>query len=188
MRRLLIAAVLLAALASTSPAGAHGDEGEIEVVNTVPQGDGDAVTYTVELTYANDADPVDGATVTATLRGPGGAQPPVDLPGVGDGWYAGTVHFPGPGQWRVTFATGDPEATAQVTYRVPEPPPPSTTTVPPATTTTTPPAASDVEDAQLVADEGGDDGPPAGMVIGLVVAGLLLVGTAVVVVLRRRPA
>ena len=98
---------------------------------------------------------------------------------------AGTVRFPGPGRWRVSFATADPEAAVQVTYGVPEPTPATTTTGPPATT---PPATTEVEDAQLVADEGGDDGPPAGMVIGLVVAGLLLVGAAVVLVLRRRPA
>ncbi len=187
MRRLLAAAVLLLAFGSAAPARAHGEEGHLEVVNAVPNGDGSAVTYTVELTYANDGDIVNGAAVTATVHQQGGgAQPPVDLAGAGAGWYSGRIQFPGPGQWRVTFATADPEATVEASYQVPEPPPSTTSTVP-APTTTAPPT-TEVEDAALLADGSGgtDDGPPTGMVVGgLVAAGALLAGTGVVLVRRR---
>jgi YtkA-like len=187
MHRFLAAAVILAALGSAAPASAHGDEGHLEVVNAVPNADGSAVTYTVELTYANDGDIVDGAAVTATVRQQGGgARPPVDLAGAGSGWYAGTIAFPGPGPWRVTFATAEPEATVEASYQVPEPTPSTTTTV----ATTTPPPTTEDEEAALLADDGGstDDGPPTGMVVGLTVAGALLIGTAVFLVIRRRPA
>ena len=95
----------------------------------MPTSAGDEVTYTVELTYANDGDPVDGAIVSATVRGPGGPREPIALASIGEGWYAGPVLFPGPGRWTVAFAAIEPAATIEATYEVPATPP--TTTIPP---------------------------------------------------------
>jgi hypothetical protein len=185
---LLGLAVVLAVALPATAAGAHGDEGRLEVVSQVPSPDGQTVTFTVELTYANDGDPVEGATVTATLRTPGGSPPaPVVLTPAGPGSYTGEVLFPGPGQWRVRIASTDPAAEVEATYRAPEAPPPTTpsTTLPPADTpATTAPAATG---ATLADDGDGGGGPPAALVLGLVVAGAALVAGGVLAVLRRRP-
>ena len=181
VRRLLFCSVLLAVTAvGAGPALAHGDEGTLEVIDAVPTSAGDEVTYTLELTYANDGDPVDGAIVSATVRGPGGPREPIALASIGEGWYAGPVLFPGPGRWTVAFAAIEPAATVEATYEVPATPP--TTTIPP--TTTTEPTAGDPD---LAADEVDiDDGPPAGLIIGAVVTGAALITAAVVLILRRR--
>lgn len=181
VRRLLFCSLLVAvATLGTDPALAHGDEGALEVVDAVPTSAGDEVTYTLELTYANDGDPVDGAIVSATVRGPGGPREPIALASIGEGWYAGPVLFPGPGRWTVAFAAIEPAATIEATYEVPATPP--TTTMP--LTTTTEPTADDPEPAVNEVDI--DDGPPAGLIIGAVVAGAALVAAAVVLILRRR--
>lgn len=183
MRRLLVLLVLGAVVLSTAtPAMAHGEDGTLEVVDAVPTVAGDEVTYTVELTYANDGDTVDGAIVSATVRGPGGPQEPLAAASIGEGWYAVPIRFPGPGRWTVTFSSAEPVATVEVSYEVPATPP-STTTAPPATTTTTPPES----DPTIVDDDTDlDDGPPAGLIVGAVLAGAALVAVVVVLVLRRR--
>ena len=183
VRRLLFCSLLVAVAAlGTGPALAHGDEGALEVVDAVPTSAGDEVTYTVELTYANDGDPVDGAIVSATVRGPGGPQEPLAAASIGEGWYAVPIRFPGPGRWTVTFAAVEPAATLEVTYEVPATPP-STTTAPPATTTTAPAES----DPTIVDDDTDlDDGPPAGLIVGAVLAGAALIAVVVVLVLRRR--
>ena len=183
VHRLLALLVLGAVtLLGATPAGAHGDDGTLEVLDAVPTPAGDEVTYTVELTYANDGDPVDGAIVSATVRGPGGPQEPLAAASIGEGWYAVPIRFPGPGRWTVTFAAVEPAATLEVTYEVPATPP-STTTAPPATTTTAPAES----DPTIVDDDTDlDDGPPAGLIVGAVLAGAALVGAAVILFLRRR--
>ena len=180
VRRLLFCSLLVAVAAlGTGPALAHGDEGALEVVDAVPTSAGDEVTYTLELTYANDGDPVDGAIVSATVRGPGGPREPIALASIGEGWYAGPVLFPGPGRWTVAFAAIEPAATVEATYEVPAAPPP--TTVAPTTTTVAEPVDADVASVNDV-----DEGPPAGLVIGAVLAGVALVAVIVILVLRRR--
>ncbi len=186
VRRLLLSVPLvLIVLAGTDagPALAHGDEGTLEVVDAVPSAAGDQVTYTLELTYANDGEPVDGARVSATVRGPGaGPQQPVALASIGGGWYAGAVTFPGPGRFTVAFAALEPAATLEAVHEVDASPPSTTTTAP--TTTTPPPEV----DPALVADDNDiDKGPPAGLIVGAVVAGAVLVATVIVLILRRRP-
>jgi hypothetical protein len=186
VRRLLLTvlALTLVGLAGSDRALAHGEDGVLEVVNAVPTPAGDVVAYTVELTYANDGDLVEGAVVTATARRPGsGAEAPVTLPSIGDGWYAANVTFPGPGRWTVTFTATDPAATVDAEFEVVDTPVTTTTTAP--TGTGAPPTTAGPE---LVADEEdvGDDGPPAGLVLGAVVAGAALVAAIAVLVLRRR--
>lgn len=187
VRRLLLCLLALGSvpLLSATPAGAHGDDGTLEVLDAVPTPAGDAVTYTVELTYANDGDPVEGASVSATVRRPGaGPQEPIALASIGEGWYAGRVTFPGPGRWTVAFAAVEPAATVEATYLVTATPPPTTTptTSAPATTTTAPEVG-----ASLAADDSDlDEGPPAGLIVGVVLAGAALVVVVIILILRRR--
>ncbi len=132
VRRLLVLLVLGAvALLGVAPALAHGEDGTLEVIDAVPTAAGNEVTYTLELTYANDGDPVDGAVVSATVRQPGaGPQDPIALASIGEGGYAGPVTFPGPGRWTVAFAAIEPAAEIEVTYQVPAGPSPATTAAP----------------------------------------------------------
>jgi len=185
VRRLLpsvpLVLIVLAGI-DAGPALAHGDEGTLEVVDAVPSATGDEVTYTLELTYANDGEPVDGARVSATVRGPGaGPQQPVALASIGGGWYAGAVTFPGPGRFTVAFAALEPAATLEAVHEVDASPPSTTTTAP---TTTAPP---EVDPALVADDDDIDEGPPAGLIVGAVVASAVLVATVVVLILRRRP-
>ena len=129
----------LTLLGAADPAAAHGDEVVLEVVEATPSDEGSAVTYRVALTYENDGDGINGATVTATAFLAGGdPAAPQALTGTGtDGLYEGTIAFSAPGRWRVQFDAADPEAQASATYRVPAPAPPTTSAAP---ATTLPPA------------------------------------------------
>ena len=62
----------LALLGTAGPAAAHGDEVVLEVVEATPSDEGSAVTYRLALTYENDGDGINGATVTATALLAGG--------------------------------------------------------------------------------------------------------------------
>ena len=183
VRRLLFCSVLLAVIAmGTGPARAHGDEGALEVIDAVPTTAGDEVTYTVELTYANDGDPVDGAIVSATVRGPGGPRGPVALASIGEGWYAGPVLFPGPGRWTVAFAAIEPAATVEATYEVPATPPTTTAPAPTTAPTTIPAVDSDL----AASDADIDEGPPVGLIVGAALAAAALVAVVIILLLRRR--
>jgi hypothetical protein len=186
-RALLLTVVALVAM--TQPAAAHGETGELEVVEATPDDTGSSVTYRVRLTFTNDGDPVGGATVTATASTVGQAPlPPVSLDAGPDGVYAGTVTFPAPGEWSVRFASADPEAGLTVSYTIEPPPPP--TTAPPPSTSEPGPVTSTATDPDLVEETatGGDDGPPAGLVVGLVVTGVLAVAAGITLFVRRRKA
>ena len=183
VRRLLVCLLALGpvALLGAAPATAHGDEGVLEVIDTVPNAAGDEVTYTVELTYENDGDPVDAGSVSATARQAGaGPQEPIAFASIGEGWYAGTVVFPGPGRWTVAFDAVEPVAAIEVTHQVSATPPPTTTAAP--TTTTAPDVGPTLEPAE----EDIDEGPPAGLIVGAVLAGAFLVAIVIILILRRR--
>lgn len=180
MKRLLAGLGLLVVLAVPSPAGAHGDEGELEVIDAFPTPAGNEVTYTVELTYANDGDLVDGATVTARLSQPGaGPQPPVELIAAGAGRYASTIPFPGPGRWTITFAATEPRAQVRTTYEVPAEP--TTTTGPPATVA---PSTTAPGEATLADGDSTDDAPTA-LFVGLGVTGALVLVIGGFLLVRR---
>jgi hypothetical protein len=184
MRRLLALAVLALARVPQA-AAAHGDEGELEVVQATPDDTGSAVTYQVRLTYANDGDPVGGATVTATASTVGEApQPPITMDAGADGVYQATVTFPAPGEWSVRFESADPEAGLTVSYVIEEPPPP--TTAAPAPTTSGPTATSTPAEPQVTDEDTGGSGPPTGLVVGLVVTGVLAVAAGTALFVQRR--
>jgi hypothetical protein len=182
-RLLLLVAVALVAMAQ--PASAHGDEGLLEIVSETPDDTGSAVTYRVSLVYVSDGDPVPGATITAVAVFADQPQEPVTLDPAGDpGVYEGTVSFPSVGPWTVRFASDDPDARLQTTFRV-EAPSPATTAAPP--TSESGPVTSTATDPDLV-DESGDssDGPPVGLVVGLVATGVLVLVAGMVFVVQRR--
>lgn len=124
---LAAAAVLGLSLAvATGPAGAHGGDGQMELVSAV-RGDGDAVDLTVRLTYVEDGHGVPDATVTAVV----GDAAAVPLAAAGDeGDYAGTVDAAPGATIRVTSV--EPVVTLDVAA------PDATTTTTAATTTTDP--------------------------------------------------
>lgn len=171
MRRLALALLLVVAFAA--PAAAHGDTGLLEVVEATP-GDDLSVRYVVLLRYANDGDPVDGATLTVTASGPDGGAVSAPMAGIGDGRYEATVAFPSPGVWGVRIATGEPAAVVERTETVGAP----TTTVP----TTTSSTSTTVAAPAGTSDDDGGGGPmkPAS-IVALAVAAL-----AIVFVLRRQ--
>jgi hypothetical protein len=181
---LALAVTAAAVLLPAHAAMAHGDEGALEVVEATPSDVGSTVTYRVSLTYANDGDPVDGATVTATavLQGQP-PEPPITMTGANGGIYEATVAFPSAGAWNVQFAADDPVATAQVSFTVEAPP---TTTEAPAASTVPPTSAVAPDDATLADDEGDSDGPPLFLFVGLAVAAAMLLSAGVALFIRRR--
>jgi hypothetical protein len=158
-------------------AGAHGQAGEITVLDASPAGPL-AVTVEVGIVFGNDGDPAEGATVTATLTGPGGAEVgPVPLPAVRGARYGSTIEVPAPGPWTVAVASTDPAGTASAAVEVPTAPATTTTMT---TTTTTAPAPGTT--AATVAPAG-EDGPNRGLIV---LATLAIAAAVVVVVLLIR--
>lgn len=178
---------LLAAVALAPPAAAHGDAGVLEIVERTPNDTGDEVGYLLALTYESDGHEVDGATVTATPELAGvGPQPAVTLTPTGaGGGYEGTLRFPAPGTWTVTFTSAEPEATVTDTVEVRSAPNPTAAPVP---STTGVPATTPPTDGARLADDGeaDDDGPPVALFVGIGVAAVALGAAAVVAIRHRR--
>ena len=121
--------VLLGAAGLSSPAWAHGDEGELTVIAAEPVGDLQ-VQVEVGLLYANDEDLVTGAVVAVSGTGPGGAVlDATTLENTDGAKYTGTVTVPVAGSWMLTFASESPEAEATTTVEVPAVEAGTTTTV-----------------------------------------------------------
>lgn len=176
MKRLSAAALLCTlVLAGGSAAAAHEGDGRLEVLQATP-GQYLAVDYQVRLTYVADGHGAPDATVTAVAEQPGAAAAaPVQLSaGAEEGLYAGTVTFPGPGDWTVRFTSVTPAATLEQPQTVTAPGP--TVTRPPPTTSTTVSTAAGADEVAAVSDE--DDGsgfpvvPVVAVVLVLAVAGL----------------
>lgn len=112
----VIAAVVLLAFAPV--AGAHGGAGRLEVVSVTPTGTGAVVT--VRLTFVNDGEPVDTATVTvAGDDGSGRRLDPVPLTRTEQaGEYSGAVELPSAGTWNLRVTSVTPPATLTLTQQV----------------------------------------------------------------------
>jgi hypothetical protein len=188
VRRLLpTLAVAAVVVAGAAPAGAHGDEVQMEVIEQTPSGEGSSVTYLVALTYVGDGEGIDDAVVTATISQTGEApEAPIPMAPTGaGGGYEATISFPRSGTWNLRFASADPEAGVTTTYRVAAPPPGTASSANPSTTVP-PPTSVSVEPTLADDDAPGDDGPPVGLFVGLAVAAVVFIGAAVRLVRGRR--
>ena len=184
-----LALVALVSMIATTPAGAHGGEGQVDVTSLTR--DGDNVTVTVHVIYIADGHGVPEATVTLVVDG--GTPVPMG-PGAADGDYTATVPAPSGAAMRITSV--EPAVTVEAT--APETPP-TTTEAPTSTTTTASTDTSDpatTEDTPAVdeaaaagpsdPDASSDDGTSAVLVGGLI-ALVVIVGAAVAFIVLRKP-
>lgn len=189
---LAVAAMAVVALVG-SPAGAHGGEGEMAVDSSVREGD--AVTFTVRITYVDDGHGVPDATVTAVVVGGSGA-PTSFAPTAEEGVYTGTVAV-APGA-TVRFTSVEPATSTEVVA-----PEAASTTAPPTTTTpttttpsttapaTTVPTTTDETDdaaAPIAATDDDDDSSSTPLVLGAIAIAIVALGLGTVVLARRRAA
>ncbi|MGH9270723.1 MAG: hypothetical protein ACRDZ2_05580, partial [Ilumatobacteraceae bacterium] len=190
--RLALAAVaaLLTTFVPSGLAQAHGDDGVIEVT-AATAGTALTITYDILLTYLNDGDLAEDATVSVAADGPGGVTVgPIQLAPTGQpGHYGAAVGFPAPGIWQVRFSSLSPLALLERSETIePDIPStiavtsttasatttgPSTSTAPSttiretSTTSTTPSSTSPsttASSSSTATSPSGDDGPPLGLV------------------------
>lgn len=179
----VVAALASMLLGGTRAAGAHGDEGTMAV--TVAEQSGPSTVHVeVGITYANDDDLAQEATVTATLTAPDGTEVgpvPLTLVDETSSKYGADVAVPGPGTWTLAVTSTGPEATATgsvtVTRDAPATSRPTTTTTRGPGTTSGPTVPVDPEEA--TSDEGG-------VVLPLVIAAGAAAAVGGYVVARRR--
>jgi hypothetical protein len=194
-RFLTLLAVLVAVLvATTAPAWAHGDEGEVTLTKFEQTGP-TTVDIEVGIVYEGDGHLAEDAKVTATLTGPGGASVgPVELARTGDdtSLYAASVEVPTSGEWNLTATAQEPEGEATGSLTVTESTPTSTvdpsTTAPPtteATDATADDGAVAITTQQDVDEEESDDGLSPAVIVGaclllaaVVIGGAFLVARA----------
>ncbi|MBS1837446.1 MAG: FixH family protein [Actinobacteria bacterium] len=194
LRPLVGVLCLVLAIAAGAPiAAAHGDEGKLEVVSVTPSGT--TAVVTVRLTYGNDAEAVESATVT--IAGDDGAGTRLDpvpmqrtqLPGE----YTADVSFPSAGTWKLRVTSVTPAATLTLTQDITADPgvTASTGTSLDATTSSTPrPTDGEQSGKPLVSTapsstgDGGGSGSTTWIVVG-VVAVVVVLGAAVLVARRR---
>lgn len=203
MRRLLPLAVLLSCLAAISvaaPAGAHSDDGTMEVLAAEQQSGGATVLISIGLLYANDDDLAAEARVSVTGAGPDGATLiETTVPHASGGRYEGTVDVPVPGSWTFTIRSVEPAAEAEAVVEVTAPATtaPETTVAPttaPATTvpaTTAPATTAPTTTVAAPVDNGdesdSDSGTSAIVIAVIVVAVLAAAGAMGLRALRSAP-
>lgn len=208
-----VAAALVTTFVPSGLAGAHGDDGVIEVTAATPTAPS-TITYDIFLTYLNDGDPAEEATVTMAADGPDGATVgPIPLTPTGQpGHYGAAVTFPAPGIWQVRLSSLSPLALLERSETI-EPDTPSTmavtsttasvatsnpsTSIAPTTTiretstastspSSTNPSTTTGSSTTATTSSSGEDGPPLGLVAagGL---GAVALTTGAIVMIRRRP-
>jgi hypothetical protein len=204
---------LVAVLGLTSPAlsaPVHGGPGEIAVVAAEPNDDGTAVHLELAITYINDGEAAERATVEVSGATPDGMTAgPVDVTTTDVvGTYVVDVPVPGPGDWTFSVVSTFPPATLDVPVTVGAAATETTATTPAtsgteatatseATATTEAPAGTTApgsggEVAASGAEGGyefddGDDGTSAGLWVGIAVAVIAAAG-GVLYAIRRRGA
>lgn len=168
-------------LLASSPASAHGGEGQIEITSLTRQGS--EVTVVAHVIYVADGHGVPDASVTVVV---GEDTPVVMEPGAADGDYQATVPAAEGDVIRVTSV--EPEVSTEATA----PPPAETTTTsePTSSTSTTTEAQtteSTVEDEGAagptpVPDAGSDDDSGGGSNLVVIIAVLVVLVAAGVTV------
>lgn len=188
---LAAAAVLgLAWMATAAPALAHGDEGEMAV--TVVEQTGPATVHVeVGITYANDDDLAQDATVSATLAAPDGTTVgpvPLTLVDESSSKYGAEVEVPSPGTWSVAVTSTEPEAEASGTVEVSaDAPATSTTSASSASSAGTPTSSDEAgSDAAAAPAEDDDESSSGGLVLPLVVIGAVVAAVVGYAVARKR--
>jgi hypothetical protein len=114
MVRTRLLAAALVAVAVLLPSAALAAEAEI-VVDAAHPIDSTSVHYFVRLTGSNGK-PAEGATVTATASGPGGALMPatrLEADATEPGVYQGQLTFPEVGTWDIRFSSAEPSASVR---------------------------------------------------------------------------
>jgi hypothetical protein len=172
---LVVGVVLLV----SRPAGAHSDDGRM-TVTAAEQVGAQEVRVEVGIVYANDDDPAEEATVTATLTGPNGEQEgPVALARSRGALYEATMPTPVPGTWAVAVSSTGPVANATTSLEVTE----DAVGVSSSTSTPAPSVATGEAAAVSAGDQGDDEGGegfPVWILVVLIgvaiVAGVVLIG------------
>lgn len=199
MRHLLAAvAAVTVALVAPATAAAHGDEGVIAIVAESPDA-GLTVTYEVELTYLDDADPVSGAVILATATGPDGQTlGPVEMVATGTpGHYAVPLTYPVAGDWQLTLQTESPAASITeivsvavgTTETVPPTTPPSSMPSVDSTTAAAPssaPGGAVASPAPEAEQASSDSGAPVALIVVAIAAGMAVLAIVIRQVTRRR--
>lgn len=193
---LVLALVMGVGITALAPlAGAHGDEGVLEVLSATPSGT--SSTITVKLTYEGDGHPVDGATVTVVAdNGAGTALDPQPMTAGGaEGEYTSTVQFPSAGTWNVRVTAVSPAATLTLTQDITSEPGVTVGTAPEETTTTADPALDEEvtdspttvagDDISATSEEGDSDSSPLPWILGGI-AVVVIVAVSAVFVMRGR--
>lgn len=193
LRPLAVAIAIAVGLVTFVPvAAAHGDDGRLEAVSVVPSGD--TAVVTVRLTYENDSEPVNAATVTvAGEDGAGARLDPVAMTRTAaPGEYAATVTFPSAGTWNLRVTSVNPTATLPLTQEISADS--GITTTPastigttgetPTTATTGTVVSPQPSDAEKLTPPSDSASGAAPWIVGAVVV-VVLIGAAAVVLRRR---
>jgi hypothetical protein len=98
----------------------HGGPGEIAIVAAEPSTDGGSVHLEIAITYVNDGEAAERATVSVTgTSGAGATAGPVDVVATDVvGTYVADVPVPEPGAWTFAVVSTFPPATAEVPVAV----------------------------------------------------------------------
>jgi hypothetical protein len=178
----VVAALASMLLGGTRAAGAHGDEGQMSV--TVAEQSGPSTVHVeVGITYANDDDLAQEATVSATLTSPDGTvvgPVPLMLVDESSSRYGADVPVPGPGTWALEVTSTGPAAAATGSVTV-DPDAPATSR---PTTTTTPSSTTPAGAVPTTAADGSSD--EGGLVLPLAIAAGAAAAIGGYVVARRR--
>ena len=175
IRQCALALVLGCAVVVTGAGAgfAHGDEGLLELEASAGR-EPLTVDVRARLVYANDRDPVSGATVTLDGVGPSGATlAPAPMTSAGDGIYTATVRLPSAGAWKLNAVAITPSAVAEI----------GIDTVQPATTTTTQPNRGGEPRGPIATEE---DGSGDGFLVVAVIVGVLILGGGMIALFVQR--
>jgi hypothetical protein len=193
----LLAIAIVVAFLGT-PAAAHSDDGEMTVTSAEATSEL-TVDLEVGIVYANDGEPAEEATVTATAtRADGSSAGPFELPNVVSARYGATLTLPEPGAWTIQIAATGPEATASTEVDTTLAPtttsalPTTSTSASTSTTTSENAAATTGDDGSVTtatsapADEDGGASAPPGWLIAAVALAIVAAGGAGLAALQRR--